>query len=108
MTGFVPVMWAVWGVLVLIMLALKIYAGRLSRDEDDQLVLRFGIRSREGRAGRIMAKVHKIEPLQEGGLAGCRRDDACRRLLRHGRCQPVQVAKGGCVTGFPALASANG
>ena len=37
MTGFVPVMWAVWGVLVLITLGLKLYTGRLSRDEDDQL-----------------------------------------------------------------------
>ena len=32
MTGFVPAMWLTWGVLVLIMLAIKIYIGRLSRD----------------------------------------------------------------------------
>ncbi len=39
MTGIVPVMWAVWGGLVVIVLALKVYTGRLTKDEDDQLVL---------------------------------------------------------------------
>jgi len=52
MTGFVPIMWAVWGVMIAITLALKIYTGRLSRDEDDQLVLGPGIRPYQGRTGR--------------------------------------------------------
>jgi hypothetical protein len=39
MAGYAPVMWAVWSALVVVVLALKIYTGRLSRDEDDQLVL---------------------------------------------------------------------
>lgn len=58
----IPAMWAVWGALVLLFLALKIYAGRLSRDEDDQLVLddSFG-RIREEQA-TIVAKVRKVEP----------------------------------------------
>ena len=43
MTGFVPVMWLVWGVIVVILLALKLYSGRLSRDEDGSTRPGFGI-----------------------------------------------------------------
>ncbi|MGO9339329.1 MAG: hypothetical protein ACLPY1_17675 [Terracidiphilus sp.] len=68
MTGIVPVMWAVWGVLVLIMLALKIYSGRLTRDEDDQLVLDSAFDHVKAQQAAIMEKVHKIEPLRKVSL----------------------------------------
>jgi hypothetical protein len=68
MTGIVPVMWAVWGVLVLIMLALKIYSGRLTRDEDDHLVLDSAFDHIKAEQAAIMAKVHKIEPLKKASL----------------------------------------
>jgi hypothetical protein len=58
-------MWAVWGVLVLIMLALKIYSGRLSRDEDDQLVLDSAFDHVRTEQAAIVAKVNKIEPLRK-------------------------------------------
>jgi hypothetical protein len=68
MTGIVPVMWAVWGVLVLIMLALKIYSGRLTRDEDDQLVLDSAFDHVKAEQAAIIEKVHKIQPLRTVSL----------------------------------------
>ena len=65
MTGFVPIMWAVWGALVFIMLALKIYTGRLSRDEDDQLVLDEAFDHVKAEQAAILAKVNKVEPLRK-------------------------------------------
>ena len=63
MTGFVPVMWSVWGVLVLLMICLKIYAGRLTRDEDDQIVLDDSFDNVKVEQAAIMAKVAKLEPV---------------------------------------------
>ena len=65
MTGFVPIMWAVWGVLIAITLALKIYTGRLSRDEDDQLVLDEAFDHVKAEQAAIVAKVNKVEPLRK-------------------------------------------
>jgi hypothetical protein len=65
MTGLVPVMWAVWGVLVLTTLGLKIYADRLCRDEDDQLVLDPAFDHIKDEQAAICAKVQKIEPLRK-------------------------------------------
>jgi ribosomal 50S subunit-associated protein YjgA (DUF615 family) len=68
MTGIVPVMWAIWGVLVLVMLALKIYSGRLTRDEDDQLVLDSAFDHVKNQQAAILEKVHKIEPMRKASL----------------------------------------
>ncbi len=56
-------MWSVWGVLVLLALALKIYGGRLSRDEDDQIILDDSFDRVKSEQAAILAKVHKIEPI---------------------------------------------
>jgi hypothetical protein len=64
MTGFVPIMWAVWGVLVLIMLVLKIYTGRLAQNEDDQLVLDDAFENVRAEQAAIVAKVNKIQPIR--------------------------------------------
>jgi hypothetical protein len=61
-------MWAVWGALVLILFALKIYSGRLSRDEDDQLVLASSFDHVKAEQAAIMERVHKIEPLRKASL----------------------------------------
>jgi hypothetical protein len=65
MTGFVPVMWTVWGVLVLATLGLKIYVDRLCRDEDDQLVLDPAFDRIKDEQAAICVKVQKIEPLRK-------------------------------------------
>jgi hypothetical protein len=68
MQGMVPVMWMVWGALVLIMLALKVYSGRVTRNEDDHLVLDSAFDNLRAEQAAIMAKVHKIEPLKKVSL----------------------------------------
>jgi hypothetical protein len=68
MTGMVPVMWSVWGVLVLIMLGLKLYNGRLTRDEDDHLVLDSAFDNLRAEQAAMLEKVHRIEPLRKASL----------------------------------------
>lgn len=68
MTFLVPAMWSVWGLLVLAVLGLKIYSGRLSRDEDDQLVLADAFSHVKDEQAAIVAKVHKVEPIQRATL----------------------------------------
>jgi nucleoside recognition membrane protein YjiH len=68
MQGFVPIMWSVWGVLVLLVLALKIYSGRLTRDEDDQIILDESFDRVKNEQAAIVAKVHKIEPVMRAAL----------------------------------------
>jgi hypothetical protein len=65
MTGFVPVMWIIWGALVLVMLALKIYNDRLTRDEDDQLVLDDAFDHVKAQQAAIMVKVNKFAPIRK-------------------------------------------
>lgn len=65
MTGFVPVMWMVWGALVLIMLALKMYTDRLGRDEDDQLILADSFQHVKIEQAAMMAKINKFAPIRK-------------------------------------------
>jgi len=65
MQGFVPVLWSVWGVVVLALIALKVYVGRLSRDEDDQIILDDSFNHVKSEQAAIIEKVHKIEPIQK-------------------------------------------
>ncbi len=64
MTGFVPIMWLVWGVLVILLFGLKIYTDRLSRDEDDQIVLDDAFDHLKVQQAAIVAKVNKVQPLR--------------------------------------------
>ena len=64
MAGFVPVMWMIWGALIVIMLALKIYTGRLAQNEDDQLVLDDAFENVRAEQAAIIAKVNKMEPIR--------------------------------------------
>ena len=68
MTGMVPIMWAVWGAIILIMFALKLYTGRLTRDEDDHLVLDAAFDHFKSEQAALVEKVHKIEPFQRVSL----------------------------------------
>ena len=36
---FVPVMWSVWGLIVLVMAVMFLYRSRLTKDEEDQIFL---------------------------------------------------------------------
>ena len=68
MTGFVPVMWSIWGVLVVVMLALKIYSGRLSRNEENQLVLDSAFDNLKTEQAAIADSMHKLEPIRKASL----------------------------------------
>lgn len=68
MTGFVVIMWAIWGVLVVMLLALKLYTGRLSRDEDDQIFLDDAFDQMKTQQAAITAKVNKIQPLRKASM----------------------------------------
>jgi hypothetical protein len=72
MTGFVLIMWAVWAAFVLVMLVLKMYANRLSKYEDDQLILTEAFDHVKNEQAAIRANVDKIKPLQQVvfGLTG--------------------------------------
>jgi len=68
MTGMVPVMWMVWGAFVLIMVVLKMYSGKLTRYEDDQLILDSAFDHIKAEQDAIMARVNRIEPLRKVSL----------------------------------------
>lgn len=69
---FVPVMWTVWGVLVVCVAVLYIYRMNLTRDEDDQIVLDDSFDNIKNEQAAIVAKVKKLEPLMRVflGLVG--------------------------------------
>lgn len=60
---FVQVMWAVWAALVLITIAVYLYRGRLSRDEDDELFLGEGFDHEKAAQAEITAKIAKVDPI---------------------------------------------
>ena len=64
----VPAMWVVWCALVVIVAALKIYAIKLSRDEDDQLFLDESFEQEKTTQAAISAKLSRIEPFQKVAL----------------------------------------
>jgi len=68
MTGFVPVMWSIWGVFVLFLAAVNLYASRLARDEEDQIFLGEGFTEERSAQAAIAEKVHKVEPAKKLAL----------------------------------------
>ncbi len=59
---FVPVMWFVWSLFVVVMAALYIYRSSLTRDEEDQLFLDDSFEHEKMAQAAIVAKVTKVEP----------------------------------------------
>jgi hypothetical protein len=68
MTGFVPVMWSVWGLLVVLLAAVSLYASRLTRDEEDQIFLSEGFTEERAAQAAIAARVNKVQPLKRMAL----------------------------------------
>ena len=62
MTGMVPVMLAVWGVLAILFAALYLYRSRLTRDEDDQVILDDSFDNVKNEQAAIVEKVSKVQP----------------------------------------------
>jgi hypothetical protein len=62
MTGIVPVIWAIWGLLAVVFAALHIYKSSLARDEDDQVILDDSFDNVKNEQAAIIARVAKVEP----------------------------------------------
>jgi type VI protein secretion system component VasF len=60
--NFIIAMWAIWGVLVVFVLALYIYRSRLTRDEEDELYLGEAFAAERAHQEQIKASVARIEP----------------------------------------------
>jgi hypothetical protein len=56
-------MWTVWGVLVLILVALYMYRSKLTQDEDDQIILDESFDHVKNEQAAIVAKVNRIQPV---------------------------------------------
>lgn len=65
---FVPAMWAIWAGIVLVSAILKLYAARVGRDEDDELVLLESSEHLRAEQSAIVARLKKIEPVQRAFL----------------------------------------
>ena len=68
MTGFIPVMWSIWGLLVLLLAAVNLYASRLARDEEDQIFLSEGFAEERSAQAAIAEKVNKVQPFKRLAL----------------------------------------
>lgn len=66
---FVPMMWSVWGVLVLFMAALFLYRSNLTRDEEDQIFLDDSFEHEKTAQAAIMTKVNKVQPVLRAAMA---------------------------------------
>jgi len=60
---FVPVMWCVWGALVIIAAVIYLYRSRLTRDEEDQIFLDDSFSHEKQAQAAIVDKVNKVEPI---------------------------------------------
>lgn len=65
---FVPMMWSVWGFLVVILAAIWVYRGRLERDEEDQIFLDDSFAQEKAEQAAIVARVAKVQPVLRGAI----------------------------------------
>jgi hypothetical protein len=66
--NWVPVIWSMWGVTVVLMAAVKLYASRLGKDEEDQVFLSDSSSHEQMEQLEIAVRVGKIEPLKKATL----------------------------------------
>src|SRR6516225_4334300 len=59
----VPVMWTVWGALVVISAAVWVYRSRLERDEEDQIFIDDAFSHERAAQAAIVTKVNKVQPV---------------------------------------------
>jgi hypothetical protein len=61
--SFVPIMWSVWGLTVLVMAIMFLYRSRLTKDEADQIFLDDSFSREQTAQQAIIARVNKVQPL---------------------------------------------
>jgi hypothetical protein len=69
MTGIAPVMWSVWGGILLLFILVKVYSGRVGRDEESQIFLGDSMQQERSAQAVIAAKVNKVEPVKKAVIA---------------------------------------
>lgn len=65
---FVSVMFSVWGAFILFFVGVRVYVGRVGRDEEDQILLSESSNSMKAEQDAIAARVRKLMPLQRASL----------------------------------------
>lgn len=60
---FVPVMWIVWGLTIVLMAITLLYRSRLTRDEEDQIFLDDSFSREKAAQAAIAAKVTRVQPM---------------------------------------------
>jgi hypothetical protein len=60
--NLVPMMWAIWGALALVTVALFVYRTSLTRDEEGQVFLDEAFDHEKTAQAEIVERVNKIEP----------------------------------------------
>ena len=70
--GLVPIMWAVWGVSLVFMAGVSIFAARLGRNEEAQIFLADSSSHVKSEQDAILARVNKFRPVKMTalGIAG--------------------------------------
>jgi hypothetical protein len=63
--AIVPVLWAVWGFSILMLIGVRVYAARLARNEEDQLFLAESSSHAKSEQDAIAIKVGKVEPVKK-------------------------------------------
>lgn len=66
--GHASVVLSIWAVSVLLLIVIKLYASRQARDEESQLFLGESFENEKSAQAAIVAKVHKIAPIQTGAM----------------------------------------
>lgn len=66
---FHPWMFGVWGFLLIVFIAFKIYVARMSRNEDDQIVLQDSFDHVREEQAAIMTRLSKAKPVGNAILA---------------------------------------
>jgi hypothetical protein len=57
-------MWIVWAALAVVAAALKLYSGKLSQNEENQLILDDAFTNLKSEQAAIQASIHKLAPIQ--------------------------------------------
>jgi hypothetical protein len=67
--GSVPLMWGAWGAMLLVFIAFRVYVSRMSRNEDDQLVLQDSSDHLRREQEAMVIQLQKTKPLGRAILA---------------------------------------
>jgi hypothetical protein len=61
---FVPAMWIGWGIVLFLFIAAKIYASRIGRNEENQLILDESSNQLKTEQAAITGRLNRFKPVQ--------------------------------------------